>query len=184
MAQRYNGGKLFITPDFSSYSGVATYSVGWNEAPPWDIYFCANFSEPAAFAGTFSYAYDFVIPPPVTPTLYPYLEVSAFSAYGLGVLFSWNATSTVNSVNWTLESRVGISFISREKACAFVKEEVGQKSFGQVWESAKAEWNEDVLRAVTVNKVKGEAENATLLTMLYTALYGTAIMVRPDPVGF
>lgn len=41
-AQRYRGGALWLTEDGQSYSGYANYATGWNEAPPWRIYFCAK----------------------------------------------------------------------------------------------------------------------------------------------
>lgn len=43
-AQRYRGGALWLTEDGQSYSGYANYATGWNEAPPWRIYFCAKSS--------------------------------------------------------------------------------------------------------------------------------------------
>jgi hypothetical protein len=41
-AQRYRGGALWLAQNGQSYSGYANYAVGWNEAPPWRIYFCAK----------------------------------------------------------------------------------------------------------------------------------------------
>ena len=80
--------------------------------------------------------YDYIQPPVEPPLVRPYLEVSAFDTYGLGALFSWS-----NIVNTTLESRIGISFISRERACRYIAEELpASKTFEGVVDEARMAW--------------------------------------------
>ncbi|ORY23917.1 glycosyl hydrolase family 92-domain-containing protein, partial [Naematelia encephala] len=168
-AQRYRGAKMWLGEDGSSYYGSANYAVGWNEAPLWTIYFCGNFSQPADDFGTFGYIYDYITPPSTPPIVRPYYAVSAFDSYGLGSLHTWNNIST-------LESRVGISYISAEQACAHVAKELPvHRTFEDALGSARAEWEGEVLSSITVPQDYHET-NDTLLGLLYTALYGAAVM--------
>lgn len=83
-------------------------------------------------------AYDYIKAPAESPIVRPYLEVFAFDTYGLGTLFTW---SSAGNANLTLESRVGISFISREKACEYVADELPEGvSFEKTIDDAREAW--------------------------------------------
>jgi putative alpha-1,2-mannosidase len=64
-------------------------------------------------------------------------------------------------------SRVGISWISTQKACKHVQDEIPHGTeFTSVVEATKAEWNTTVLSKVTTTNT-----NDTSLDLLYTSLY-------------
>lgn len=75
--------------------------------------FCGNFSVPATRARTFWSPYNHLVPPPSPPTLSPYYEIYASDNLAIGALLSWEFDA---SKGLELESRVGVSFISAEKA--------------------------------------------------------------------
>ena len=62
---------------------------------------------------------------------------------------------------------MGVSFVSTEQACANAEEEVGEKSFEDVWAEARGLWNEKLSR-IEID-VGGTPANIT--EMLYSALY-------------
>ncbi|KAF8610255.1 hypothetical protein BDV93DRAFT_517408 [Ceratobasidium sp. AG-I] len=173
IAQRYIKGDLAVDPKSGGYSGSAWYDLGWNQGEAWQIYFCGNFSVPATKARTFWSPYNHLVPPPTPPTLSPYYEIYASDNLAIGALLSWEFDG---SKGLELESRVGVSFISAEKACQFVKDEVPWKqSFSATVQAAKDAWNTEILSSITVPAENGPA-NDTLLGLLYTHLYGTALM--------
>ena len=71
-----------------------------------------------------------------------------------------------------MKSRVGISFISSDKACSNVHSEIpkGTKLQSLV-EQAQENWNEEIFRKVTTT----EKDN-TVLTQLYSYLYGMNLL--------
>ena len=87
---------------------------------------------------------------------------SASSSSGsvrVGGLFSFDRS--------TVTSRVGISWISTEKACNNVKNEIpGGTKFDSVVDDAKKEWNSKVLTKITTTN-----KDDTSLQLLYTSLY-------------
>ncbi|CCO27730.1 hypothetical protein BN14_01717 [Rhizoctonia solani AG-1 IB] len=150
ISQRYVKGEITVDPKGGGYSGSAWYDLGWNQGEAWQIFFCAN-----------------------VPALSPYYDIYASDNLAIGALFSWEFEST-NGLE--IESRVGVSFISAEKACQFVKDEVPwTKSFNATVQTVKDTWNREILSSITVPAENGPA-NDTLLGLLYTHLYGTALM--------
>lgn len=97
---------------------------------------------------------------------------------GIGALFSWKPTSANTSAERVIESRLGVSYISAEQACANVAAEAtGTRSFEDVVEDAKVDWEENVLGTIQVEENGSQTNgNATLKRMLYTALYQTGLM--------
>ncbi|QRV86656.1 glycoside hydrolase family 92 protein [Ceratobasidium sp. AG-Ba] len=173
IAQRYIKGELAIDPVAGGYSGSAWYDLGWNQGEAWQIYFCGNFSKPPTTARTFWSPYNHLVPPTTPPTLSPYYEIYASDNLAIGGLLSWEYDGTRGL---ELESRVGVSFISAEKACQFVKDEVPwSQTFNTTVQAVKDAWNTEILSSITVPAENG-ATNDTLLGLLYTHLYGTALM--------
>ncbi|KAJ7118765.1 glycosyl hydrolase family 92-domain-containing protein [Mycena epipterygia] len=171
IAQKYVKGELHVASDYSGYSGSAYYDLGWNQGEAWQIFFCGNFSTPASVAWTFFTPYNFLVPPATPPTLNPYYDIFASDTLAIGALFTWEHTSALK-----LESRVGVSFLSEQKACEFVRAEVPWKqTFNETVQAVKDAWNTEILSAITVPKANGET-NDTLLGLLYTHLYGSALM--------
>ncbi|KAJ7063514.1 glycosyl hydrolase family 92-domain-containing protein [Mycena amicta] len=133
--------------------------------------FCGNFSSPASTASTFFTPYNFLIPPATAPALMPYYDIYASDTLAIGALFTWDHETTL-----TLESRVGVSFLSEKKACDFVRTEVPWKqTFNETVQAVKDAWNSEILSSITVPEENGE-KNDTLLGLLYTHLYGSALM--------
>ncbi|KAJ7702231.1 glycosyl hydrolase family 92-domain-containing protein [Mycena rosella] len=171
IAQKYVKGELHVASDYSGYSGSAYYDLGWNQGQAWQIFFCGNFSVPASVAWTFFTPYNFLVPPATAPTLSPYYDIYASDSLAIGALFTWEHNSALQ-----LESRVGVSFLSEEKACQFVRTEVPWKqTFNETMQAVKDAWNTEILSSITVPKENG-AINNTLLGLLYTHLYGSALM--------
>ncbi|KAG8747635.1 hypothetical protein FRC10_000178 [Ceratobasidium sp. 414] len=153
------------------YASTLVVSTGLNLTGHVD--FCGNFSTPATRARTFWTPYNHLAPPSASPTLSPYYEIYASDNLAIGGLLSWEYGA---SQGLEIESRVGVSFISAEKACQFVEDEVPwSQSFNATVQAAKDAWNTEILSSITVPAENG-ATNETLLGLLYTHLYGTALM--------
>ncbi|KAI7354556.1 hypothetical protein KC320_g3327 [Hortaea werneckii] len=185
-----------------SYLGSATYTGGWSQPESQTLYFCGNFTSPngnlqpssdyvvqntresVQGAGTFSWPYNPLLPPTYDERPVPrsYNDVLSYagSGMGIGALFSWKPTSANTSAERVIESRLGVSYISAEQACANVAAEAtGTRSFEDVVEDAKVDWEENVLGTIQVEENGSQTNgNATLKRMLYTALYQTGLMVR------
>lgn len=175
-SQKFLHGSLHIRPPSSSYFGTATYTGGWSQPDTHTLHFCGNFSAPPTSAGTLSWPHNPATPPAFAarPAVRPYADVrsSAGAGMGLGALFSYGGDAS-GGEGLVLEARVGVSYKSPERACAFVAEELpADRGFGEVVERARGEWEERVLGAVEV----GERGNGTLMRMLYSALYQTGLM--------
>ena len=78
----------------------------------------------------------------------------------VGVLFKFPSHVSV------VKAKMGVSFISAEKACEFQKE-LPSWTINDTVEATRKEWNEDVFSKVTTT----ESANKTRLTMFYSALY-------------
>ncbi|KAJ5656119.1 hypothetical protein N7507_008069 [Penicillium longicatenatum] len=153
LGQGYEGGNITIFAD-GHYEGSGVYNNGWNEAPDWTIYFCGYFDSAATSNKTYSAtgAAKSVEQPGGFAT-------SSSSSTRVGGLFSFNDTEVI--------SRVGISWISTQKACDNVNNEIPKgTSFASVVDDAVSEWNSEVLSKVTTTNT-----NETSLSLLYTSLY-------------
>jgi hypothetical protein len=126
-----------------SYSGFADYEFGWNRGAPFRVFFCGQFD--TAFSGTnggtFNYPYDPTRQMHISnPILNPFSKtpsVNGTASVGVGVLFTWEGNSSQ-----TIESRIGLSFISEEKACNFMQSEVPwTQTFNETVDAAKKLWN-------------------------------------------
>lgn len=153
-SQYYADGSFQLTAD--GYTGSGTYYGGWNLAPDWTIYFCGHFDEPITSKKTFT---------GVNATLSSY--GSAQSTNGTdrqGGVFAFNSTSVI--------SRVGISFISTDKACSNVAAEIPKGTkLDSLVKKAKDTWNEQILSSITTTE-----SNTTVLTQLYSYLYGMSLL--------
>ncbi|KAF8710831.1 Glycosyl hydrolase family 92, partial [Rhizoctonia solani] len=173
ISQRYVKGELTVDPQGGGYSGSAWYNLGWNQGEAWQIFFCGNFSKPPSRIRSFWTPYNHLVPPVTAPTLSAYYDIYASDNLAIGALFSWEFES---SQGLEIESRIGVSFINAQKACQFVKDEVPwSKSFNSTVQAVKDVWNKEILSSITVPAENGHA-NDTLLGLLYTHLYGTALM--------
>lgn len=188
-----------------SYYGSATYTGGWSQPDEHTLFFCGNFSLPATSplhptsahvqqktanavdgAGTFSWPYNPFQAPAFAarPSPRSFTDVKSYagSGMGIGALFSWahsrDAGSGNGSANVQVEAKVGISYISAERACSHVEAELpASMSFEDVVGSVRREWEDRVLsKVVVVDDGHATSANATLKRMLYSALYQTGLM--------
>ena len=148
--QGYAGGAFELTE--TGYSGHGVYNGGWNVAPDWTIYFCGHFDDTATSRKTFTGHNE---------SLSSYgTESSTSGSLRQGGVFTFNVSSVT--------SRVGISFISTDKACSNVQSEIplGSK-LSDLVTNAQEKWNADIFRKVTTTET-----NTTVLKQLYSYLYG------------
>ena len=157
--QRYAGGSFALTEN--GYTGHGVYNGGWNIAPDWTIYFCGHFDQPASSRKTFTSRGD----GSRNTTLASYgAATSTKGTYRQGGVFSFNETAVT--------SRVGISFISSDRACSNVEAEIPKGTKLQILvDQAQTKWNEDIFRKVTTTET-----NTTHLTQLYSYLYGMNLL--------
>ncbi|KAF1842377.1 glycoside hydrolase family 92 protein [Cucurbitaria berberidis CBS 394.84] len=149
--QHYSGGSFSIFPD-GHYEGSGTYNNGWNLSPDWTIYFCGNFSHQPFSSRTFNG------------------NVSASRSYSNSSSVSGHARlgGVFTFVETDLKSRVGISFISTEKACRNLNAEITKDTeLETLVQIAKSRWNEEVF-----NKVQISSNHTEDLQLLYSSLYG------------
>ncbi|KAI7138982.1 hypothetical protein KC337_g11 [Hortaea werneckii] len=163
------------------------------------LYFCGNFTSPngnlqpssdyvvqntmesVQGAGTFSWPYNPLLPPTYDERPVPrsYNDVLSYagSGMGIGALFSWKPTSANMSAERVIEARLGVSYISAGQACASLAAEAPEnRSFEDVVEDVKVDWEENVLGTIQVEDNGSQTNgNATLKRMLYTALYQTEL---------
>lgn len=84
---------------------------------------------------------------------------SSSTSKRVGGVFSFDESEVI--------SRVGISWISTEKACRNVHDEIPAKTeFDTVVKEAKSDWNSNVLSRITTTNT-----NQTSLELLYSSLY-------------
>ena len=152
--QGYAGGSFQLTE--SGYAGHGVYNGGWNLAPDWTIYFCGHFDQALSSRKTFT---------GTNTTLSSYGDaISTNGTYRQGGVFAFNQT--------TVTSRVGISFISTDKACSNVETEIPKSTKLQTLvDQAQENWNQDIFRKITTTET-----NTTVLTQLYSYLYGMNLL--------
>ena len=82
----------------------------------------------------------------------------------IGAYFSYNFEAPTK-----VEVKIGVSYVSIENARENLKMEVGEKSFDEVYEATKENWNDKLSKI----EVEGGTEDAK--TIFYTSLYHTQI---------
>ncbi|KAK5697580.1 hypothetical protein LTR97_007718 [Elasticomyces elasticus] len=154
--QAYAGGEFSISGNGSSYQGHGVYNNGWNLAPNWTVYFCGHFEQAPTSSNTFIGN---------NTTLHSYGEsLSTNSTHRQGGVFTFGRSKVT--------SRVGISFISTNKACANVESEIPSGSTLQALvDQAQDRWNVEAFSKVTTSET-----NTTILTQLYSYLYGMQLI--------
>jgi predicted alpha-1,2-mannosidase len=148
--QEYSGGSFKFTPD--GYIGRGTYKNGWNLSPDWSIYFCGHFDQPFSSVRTFTGN---------GTELYTFGNFTSTSGTDRqGGVFTFNTTS--------VSSRVGISFISTSQACNNVDDQIpAGTNIKDLVTRAQDRWATEVF-----SKVITTEKNETILTQLYSYLYG------------
>jgi putative alpha-1,2-mannosidase len=162
--QRYVDSAIDISEDGMEYRGYGVYEAGWNEGAPWKIYFCGQFESAPNEAQAFNAENS------TTPNMGGKSRKAASRHDTVGALFTWNDTDTPS----VLRSRVGISFISAEKACMFRDEEIPTWDVHDTVNAAVDIWNKDIFNTIRVDT--GPSANTTDLTLLYSMLYFSHLM--------
>lgn len=152
--QGYAGGSFQLTED--GYTGSGIYNNGWNLAPDYTVFFCGHFDESIASAKTFTGRNE---------SLYSYsTQRSTNGTYRQGGVFNFGTQEVT--------SRVGISFISTDKACRNVGSEIPKGTKQQeLVANAQENWNNAIFRKFATTET-----NVTTLTQLYSYLYGMNLL--------
>ncbi|TKA61306.1 hypothetical protein B0A49_09728 [Cryomyces minteri] len=172
--QYYSNGMIEASNDGSMYGGYGVYRGGWNEAPDYTVYFCGKFDTPPENTQLFSGAYtDPYWPNGTVPGSSPQPTASFTNATSInggtpgyqyadrtGALFRFPANAS------TVRSKVGVSWISYDKACQFVNE-IQDFDLNATVAATKNAWSTEVFSKTTTM----DTSNATRLEMMYSALY-------------
>jgi putative alpha-1,2-mannosidase len=170
-SQFYTGGEISVQPNSSMYTGFTSIAGGWNLGAPVTVFVCGEFdqtpSEARAFMGknTFPVSRHYRSFNNETTPRPTFTGLSAKSGplnNRVGAVFSWDNATEV-------KSRVGISFMSVEKACAYKDAELSSWSIEDTAQAARDEWNRDVFSKIQVDV--SEKANKTRLALLYSSLY-------------
>lgn len=87
----------------------------------------------------------------------------------VGALFSWDAGEKSS-----ISSRVGISFMSVDKARSYIRSEISSWDLEETVRSAVDEWNGDVFGKIKVSL--DDTANMTHVRLLYSSLYFIHLM--------
>lgn len=149
------------------------------------VYFCGQFDTTPTSAQLFSGPYTDPYPPGNTngtsfTAQATYLSGTTITggatgyqyANRVGVLFKFPTNAT------TVKSKVGVSWISADKACQFVSSEIPSYDLNITVATAQSVWNNDVLNKITTT----DLGNSTRLEMFYSALY-RAHLLPSDRTG-
>ncbi|OTA98745.1 glycoside hydrolase family 92 protein [Hypoxylon sp. CI-4A] len=166
-SQRYSNGKLERSDDGSWYSGYGVYRQGWAGGGDYRVYFCGQFDSTPSKAQLFSgkatdpyWPNTTDVKPSFTDRTWIQGGVTEYQyADRIGALFEFPSNVT------TVKSKVGISWISADKACQFL-DEIPHWDLGTVRDTAKNRWNSDIF-----SKIDIATTNETQLGMFYTAMY-------------
>lgn len=145
--------------------------------PNYQVYFCGRFSEAPVSSKLFSGPYTDPFWPNATNAQPTWLNDSSSVTGGrewysyadrVGAIFEFSPDSA------DVTSKVGVSWISAEKACRFADEEITSWNLNDTVAAAKKMWNDEVLSRITTT----DLSNVTRLTMLYSALYKAHLIPR------
>lgn len=165
--QTFREGKIEISDDHKNYQGHGTFAGGFNEGAPYTVFFCGEFETAPAQAETFAGRNTFpgslsLNPEPLAWPTFASENMTTPAGSRVGAIFSWGANQTV------LRSKVGISFISEEKACAFKDDEIKGWSIEDTKNAAVGRWNSEVFNKIRVDT---EVANLEYVALLYSSLY-------------
>ncbi|OPB45613.1 GH92 alpha-1,2-mannosidase [Trichoderma guizhouense] len=171
-SQSYSNGQIEVKKNGKRVQGWGVWRGGWGGSD-YKIYFCNDFDSTPSTWQYFSGPWNAPDnpPSPSTPVTWGNASTNPNGVQGgpdgddsgdrVGALFSFPGKTTV------VKSKIGVSFISVEKACAF-QSEIPSWTLNQTVESTKKLWNDDVFSKISV---KESTKNDTRLTLFYSALY-------------
>lgn len=176
-SQTFLGGGIELHNGGQQYNGYGTYGSGWGECAPMRVYFCGEFENTPSEARTwrarntdpYQRQHVFSNEPYDMPMYGNTSQESSMLLDRVGAVFTWS-----NSSSSTVRSRVGISFISADKACAFKDNEITSWNVNDTAQAAVDEWNQDVFSKIQVSTEP--SQNQTNLVLLYSSLYFMHLM--------
>ena len=84
----------------------------------------------------------------------------------IGAIFTFPSDAS------SVMSKTGVSWISADKACQFLQEEIPDWDVASLQSQAESAWIDQVLSKIQIN----DTRNDTLLTMFYSAMYRTSLL--------
>lgn len=176
-SQTFLGGQIELQQGGKQYTGYGTYGAGWGECAPMRVFFCGEFDNAPSSAQTwtarntnpYQRQHVFSNEPYGMPVYGNSSQQSGYLNDRVGAVFSFS-----NGSSSTVTSKVGISFISSEKACMFKDSEVSSWNVNDTSQAAVAEWNEDVFSKIQVPT--DSSQDQTNLVLLYSSLYFMHLM--------
>ncbi|KAM9880892.1 glycosyl hydrolase [Verticillium dahliae] len=173
-SQWYSNGRIELSDDGSWYTGYGVYREGWALGGDFKVYFCGHFDTAPTNVELFSGMYTDPYWPNATD-VQPSFANNGNAIWGgtdgyqyadrVGALFTFSTNSS------TVTSKVGISWISSDKACQFLNDEIPHWDLHVTVAEARDHWNNEVL-----SKIDANTQNQTLLEMFYTGLYHAHLM--------
>jgi len=146
-----NSGIKFI--DSQNIAGYSTIKGGWNKGEAYTVYFYTTIDRPSQEIGLWKNDYLY-------KSTFEQIDTSASGAY-----LNYNTL-----VNQTIKIKIGISYISIQKAKENLNNEIPDWNFEKVKFTAGNKWEK------ALGKVKVKSLHDSLKTMFYTALYHTMLM--------
>ncbi|KAK8037951.1 glycosyl hydrolase [Apiospora phragmitis] len=170
--QFYSNGFMERSEDGSWYSGYGVYREGWAWGGDYRVYFCGHFDTTPVKTKFFSGRATDPYWPNTTDVKPIFTDSTSIQGGTVGYQYANGIRSLFEfPVNTSsVKSKVGISWISAEKACRFL-EEIPTWDVNTTVEAAKDQWNTEVL-----SKIDVQNENQTQLELLYTGLYHSHLL--------
>ena len=133
--------------------GIGNFIGGWNPSP-YTLHFSAEFSQNFKSYGTWR-----------DGEVYPNTSTVTGEQSGAGAFATFDATS-----NQVIEIKIGVSFVSTEKAAANIKAETAGANFDAIRRRAADLWEN------ALSKIKTEGGTDEQKQIFYTALYRSQYM--------
>ncbi|MBA3691883.1 MAG: glycoside hydrolase family 92 protein [Acidobacteria bacterium] len=133
--------------------GTGNFIGGWNPSP-YTLHFSAEFSQNFKSYGTWR-----------NEDVYPNTKTVTGEQTGAGAFVTFDTIT-----NQSVEIKIGVSFVSSEKANANIKVETGSANFDEIRNRASKIWEE------TLSKIKVEGGSDEQKQIFYTALYRSHYM--------
>ncbi|KAI1861574.1 hypothetical protein JX265_009541 [Neoarthrinium moseri] len=170
--QWYSNGLIERSEDGDWYSGYGVYREGWAWGGEYRVYFCGHFDTKPLKTQFFSGKATDPYWPNTTDVRHSFTDATTLQggtvgyqyADRIGSLFEFPPNTT------TVTSKVGISWVSADKACQFI-EEIPAWDLEATIQAARDQWNTEVL-----SKIDIKTENQTQLEMFYTGLYHSHLL--------
>ncbi|KAI5795261.1 glycosyl hydrolase family 92-domain-containing protein [Geopyxis carbonaria] len=169
--QHYVGGAINLRED-GRYTGYGIYNGGWNMGVNWKIHFCGEFdvnpSKAVTFIGTGETLEDIG------------KNSTEAMTKRVGALFTFQGgNGTISSrirrrqqAGLLVESKIGVSWMSEEKACEFIDEEIPEEdAFNTLINETKDAWEEELLTKISTTET-----DTNKLSLLYSTIYGMFII--------